>query len=277
MVFQKQVILKDGGYGRPPGGSGIVKTLLLKEKIMILQTIVTGIALMGVLSTAAAESAGLCGGVTKEFLNSKLPFVVDEIADSQALKDVRLCQTIVRIRGERVTTYTTADKSGVLIGNLYQDKKIVAEKAVNTLNEKAFRQNEKALNSAVAFAYKPSGAKKHVYLFTDPDCPYCEKVKSEIQQWAFDKKVEVRVVLFPLPMHPAAKEKSIRGICGSMTFDHYVRADYSGQPCKAGEDKIAASIDVARKLAVDGTPTFIGPKGKRAVGFSRESAEKILQ
>ncbi len=234
-------------------------------------------ALLGALSTAATASGGLCDGVTKEFLNLKLPFIVDEISDKQALKDVRLCQAVVRIRGEQVTTYTTADKSGVLIGNLYQDKKIVAEKTLTALNEKVFRQNEKALNNTVAFTYKPTGAKKHVYLFTDPDCPYCEKVKAEIQQWAFEKKVEVRVVLFPLPMHPAAKEKSIRGICGSMTFDHYVRADYSGQSCKAGEDKIAASIDLARKVGVDGTPTFIGPKGKRAVGFSRESADKILQ
>ncbi|HSW62853.1 MAG TPA: DsbC family protein [Dissulfurispiraceae bacterium] len=244
---------------------------------MILRILIAGIALLSAVSTVSAESSGLCDGVTKEFLNTKLPFAVDEIEDKQTLKDMGLCQAVVRIRGEQVTTYTTSDKSGVLIGNLYQNKKIVAEKAVHSVNEKAFRRNEKALNNAVAFTYKPSGAKKHIYLFTDPDCPYCEKVKAEIQQWAFEKKVEVRVVLFPLPMHPAAKEKSIRGICGSMTFDQYVRAEYPGQSCKAGEDKIAASIDLARKLGVDGTPIFIGPKGKRAVGFSRESAEKILQ
>lgn len=244
---------------------------------MFLKTIVACIALLSALSIASAESDGLCNGVTKEFLNSKLPFVVEEIADKQPLKDVNLCQAVVRIRGEQVTVYATANKSGVLIGNLYQNKKVVAEKAINTVNEKAFRKNEKALNNAVAFTYKPAGAKKHIFMFTDPDCPYCEKVKAEVQQWAFDKKVEVRVVLFPLPMHPAAKEKSIKGICGSMTYDNYVKAEYPGQSCQAGEDKIAASIDVAKKLGVDGTPIFIGPKGKRAVGFSRESAEKILQ
>lgn len=84
-------------------------------------------------------------------------------------------------------------------------------------------------------------------------------------------------MLFPLPMHPAAKDKSIKGICGNMTFDHYIRGEYPGQSCKDGEKKVEASIKMASELGIDGTPSFIGPTGKKTTGFSRQALDRIVQ
>ncbi|HMK43203.1 MAG TPA: thioredoxin fold domain-containing protein [Dissulfurispiraceae bacterium] len=231
----------------------------------------------GLLIGTHAEAAGLCDGVTKEFLNAKVPFTVEEILDKKEISDLKFCQVLIRVQSQKGSAYVTADKEAVLVGDLFRNKKRVSEQAFSTIDEGSFRKHEKEVNQAVAFSYKPAGAHKHIYMFTDPDCPYCEKVKAEVQQWAFEKKIEVRVILFPLPMHPTAREKAVKGICASMTYDNYVRAEYPGQSCKAGEDKITASITVAKKIGVDGTPIFVGPTGKRSVGFSKESVEKILR
>jgi thiol:disulfide interchange protein DsbC len=244
-----------------------------------MKKIILFAALLLMLGAAAQPSGAsdLCSGVTKEFLSSKLPFKVDEVLDKQPLPDYKLCQVIIRAQSDKGTAYVTANKQGVLLGNLFVNKQAYAEKAMNTMNERSFRKNEKNLPGVVAFSYKPTGAKKAIYMFTDPDCPACNQTKAEVQQWAFEKKVEVRVVLFPLPMHPAAKDKSIKGICGNMTFDHYIRGEYPGQSCKDGEKKVEDSIRMASELGIDGTPSFIGPTGKKTTGFSRQALDRIVQ
>lgn len=232
--------------------------------------------LTGAASALAAE-AGLCSGVTKELLSSKLPFQVDEVLDRQPIADLKLCQAIIRVQAQKGAVYVTANKEGVLLGDLFRNKQRQATKAMDSLSEKAFKKNEKELPAVVAFSYKPAGAKKHIYMFTDPDCPACNQTKADVQKWAAEKKVEVRVVLFPLPMHPAAKEKSIKGICGGMTFENYLAGEYPGESCKDGENKVAASIDLANRIGVAATPTFIGPKGKKSEGYSPQGLDKIIQ
>jgi thiol:disulfide interchange protein DsbC len=113
-------------------------------------------------------------------------------------------------------------------------------------------------------------------MFTDPDCPACNETKAKVQEWAFEKKVEVRVIFLPLPMHPAAKDKAVRGICGNMTFDNYLQGQYVGQPCEEGEKKIEDVFKISTELGIEGTPSFIGPTGKKVLGYSRENLDKIL-
>lgn len=232
--------------------------------------------LLGASGAGAAEGA-LCSGVTKEYLSSKLPFKVDEVLDKQPISDLKLCQVIIRVQSQKGSAYVTANKAAVILGDLFRNKQPQSAKAMENLNEKAFKKNEKNLSSVVAFSYKPSGAKKTVYMFTDPDCPACNQTKADVQKWATERKVEVRVVLFPLPMHPAAKEKSIKGICGKMTFDNYLKGEYPGESCKDGENKVAAAIELSEKIGIQATPSFIGPTGKKSEGFNLRSLDRIIQ
>lgn len=256
-------------------------TILMNQGEQMKKSLISaasGLLLLTSVSFAGAADASLCNGVTKEFLSSKLPFQVDEILDKQSLSDVKLCQVIIRVQSEKGSAYVTANKEAVILGNLYRNKQPQAAKTMDNLSAKAFKKYEKNLPSIVAFTYKPAGAKKFVYMFTDPDCPACNQTKADAQQWAFEKKVELRVVFFPLPMHGApAKDKAVKGICGNMTYDNYVQGEYPGSACKDGESKVAASIDMAAKLGIEATPSFLGPTGKQSKGYSRQGLDKIIQ
>src|SRR6185369_5066495 len=64
----------------------------------------------------------------------------------------------------------------------------------------------------------PKGTKK-LYVFTDPDCPYCRKGHLELKKLAkIAPDVDIHIMLFPLPMHPAAYDKS-RAVFESMSQD----------------------------------------------------------
>ena len=55
--------------------------------------------------------------------------------------------------------------------------------------------------------YNPSG-KKTVFMFTDPDCPFCLKAKEKLQTYNGEYRVVVKY--FPLEkIHPGATKKAI--------------------------------------------------------------------
>lgn len=62
-------------------------------------------------------------------------------------------------------------------------------------------------------------ASKHLYVFTDPDCPYCRKAHLELKKLAkIAPDVAIDIMLFPLQMHPDAYGKS-RAILESRSLD----------------------------------------------------------
>src|SRR6185369_4384146 len=54
----------------------------------------------------------------------------------------------------------------------------------------------------------PKGSKK-LYVFTDPDCPYCRSFHGELKKLVkIEPDVAVYIMLMPLPMHPQAYDKA---------------------------------------------------------------------
>ena len=58
------------------------------------------------------------------------------------------------------------------------------------------------VDKAIAFTYG-TGEKGELYLFTDPECPFCQKLERE--KGSELEKYKVHVVLFPLSFHKHAK------------------------------------------------------------------------
>jgi len=125
-------------------------------------------------------------------------------------------------------------------------------------------------------------ATKKLYVFTDPDCPYCRKAHGELKKLTtIAPDVAIYIMLFPLPMHPGANDKARIII---ETQDHAILDDaFEGKVVpKPTKDSSKAAIDEIIKFAnangISGTPTIVLPDGKIEVGMrDAESLKGMLE
>jgi len=121
-------------------------------------------------------------------------------------------------------------------------------------------------------------AKKRVIVFTDPDCPFCAKLHSELKKIVAERKdVVFFVKMFPLPMHKEAPEKAKAIVCEkSLTL---LDAAFEKKPISKPKCKTSAvddNIALGKKLGITGTPSLVMPDGRVISGFRDATALKAL-
>jgi thiol:disulfide interchange protein DsbC len=127
----------------------------------------------------------------------------------------------------------------------------------------------------------PKGSKK-LYVFTDPDCPYCQKGHLELKKLTkIAPDVAIYVMLFPLPMHPGALDKA-RTVLETMSHDLLDKAFEGKEIPKPGKESSKKAIDeiiaFANANGISGTPTMVMPDGTIQVGMrDAESLKKMLE
>jgi thiol:disulfide interchange protein DsbC len=131
----------------------------------------------------------------------------------------------------------------------------------------------------------PQG-KKVLYLFTDPECPFCGKLHEEVKALvAEDKDLKVTIVLTPLPMHPDAVWKSQTILCAarkdmaralSLLDDSFAKKAMTRAPCVTVAE--ASLVGMAKQHGIGSTPTMAFADGKVALGFKKkEEIARLLQ
>lgn len=127
----------------------------------------------------------------------------------------------------------------------------------------------------------PQGTKK-LYVFTDPDCPYCRKGHVELKKLAkIAPDVAIYIMLYPLAMHPAAYEKS-RTVLEARSLELLDKAFDGKEVPKPKKESSKKAIDENIKFAnangISGTPTMVLPDGTIQVGMrDAETMKKMLE
>jgi len=183
---------------------------------------------------------------------------------------------------EEIIINTKNNKVGVVY-YLPKDRKFFIGKIINangsivTPNIKLNKQTLKELNKAVMF--KCGTGKQKIFIFTDPDCPYCEEFFSKLGN-NFLKKYQANIILIPLQFHKYANKKSA----------YILSAKTEAERCKRffnvikGKDNnflkenntltpkiqkiLNTGENVATKLKIQGVPTVLNANG---IEVSRES------
>jgi thiol:disulfide interchange protein DsbC len=93
---------------------------------------------------------------------------------------------------QRFFAFLNKDNKEIHIGATF-DKDGVAVK---------FPLNKAVIDRGVSFTLGEGDT--HVYLVTDPDCPFCIDFEKQMSKYFNDKKYTVHVILLPLAMHPTA-------------------------------------------------------------------------
>jgi thiol:disulfide interchange protein DsbC len=126
----------------------------------------------------------------------------------------------------------------------------------------------------------PNAAKKLV-VFTDPDCPYCRVLHAELiklEKSGLD--VAIYILLYPLPAHPQAYDKSRMIIVSkdkTLLNNAFEGKDIPKPKGDEGKTEIEAVAKFAHSYGINGTPTMVLPNGAIITGVRDfESLKKLL-
>ncbi len=113
--------------------------------------------------------------------------------------------------------------------------------------------------------------KKHIYIFSDPDCPFCQKLHPELSHL---KDVTIHVFLYPVKeLHPNAFYHAVAVWC---SIDQKAALDqiFAGKLVedKVCENPIGDNVALGHELQITGTPTTIFEDGTMAVGYLQTEA-----
>ncbi len=203
-----------------------------------------------------------------------------KVESVQTLTDIPgLCEVVIKVGAQPLVFYTDKELKYVMAGNLIslaEKKNITRERQQEFM--KVSQEQLKELEKYTDFTFGQKSSGKFVYIFTDPDCPFCKRSEPIVEKWANEKGVEVRVVLFPLPIHPQAFGKSVALVCDKKGWEEYKSGYTSNNQCEEGKKKIESNLLLAEKYGINGTPTFIGMNGRIHSGLPTEKdLDKLIQ
>ncbi|MEE8574510.1 MAG: DsbC family protein [Thermodesulfobacteriota bacterium] len=108
-----------------------------------------------------------------------------------------------------------------------------------------------------------------IIVFDDPDCPYCGQMHEHFKNILKTRKdIAFYLKLYPLPIHPAAYDKSKTIICEKsvkLLEDAYANKPIPAPTCET--DAVDKNIALAASLGISGTPTIILPDGRVIPGM----------
>lgn len=160
--------------------------------------------------------------------------------------------------------YLSKDGAFALSGVLYDLKADVnlTESIYNEMRLDAVAQ----ITDDRVIVYSPEQPRYTVNVFSDPDCPYCQKFHSQIEEY---KKLGIRVryLLTPL-LGPQARAQAIGVWCSKDRRAALDRAKRK-QPVEAGDCKhpIDKNLALARLVGVYATPALLLENGKLVSGY----------
>lgn len=115
---------------------------------------------------------------------------------------------------------------------------------------------------------RTKGTPKHtLYVFTDPQCPYCRKLEETLNQL---QDVRIYTFLSPLvTLHPEAREVAARIWCAKNPIKAFEAVMLDGQTLTTKaqcETPILKNEALMQKLGIKGTPTLFLENGERLTG-----------
>lgn len=202
-------------------------------------------------------------------LKTKYPEIPVASVNTTPIKDIYEVYMGGRI------VYTNDDARYFFIGNL-----IDLPNQVNITEERqqlleAIDVSKLPLKQAVK-KVKGNG-QRVIYLFSDPDCPYCKKLEAEL-----DKVDNITIYLFMSPiksLHPNAEKISKQIWCSSNPYQAWTDYTLKGKAPTAKDNctnPIEKNIELAQKLEVTGTPTFFLKDGRRLSGALPASELELM-
>lgn len=167
-------------------------------------------------------------------------------------------------QGRPYTLYLTADQQHVLIGSLVDAKgedlsAAVIEEKISGPQSKLIWQNLQDKTHWVAEG--KADAKRIVYVFTDPNCPFCKRFWNNAQPWVKSGKVQLRHI--PVGVLGESSEKKAAFILAAKNplqalVDNESGKKAAGEPAitAALQEKLQQNLEIMMMAGATGTPAI---------------------
>lgn len=171
--------------------------------------------------------------------------------------------------------YVDASGQYFLFGHLYDMKS--QRDLTSERKDTIARVDFKSLPLADALKEVRGQGRRVLAIFSDPDCPYCRRLESELKDL---NDVTIHTFLLPLAsLHPEARAKAVGVWCASdplQAWRNLMLHDQTppGADCVHPVDR---NVALAERLGINGTPTLIAGDGRLMPGAaSRQQIETWL-
>ena len=189
-----------------------------------------------------------------------------------------LYQVVVKKGNETAILYLDFSKKYLIAGRVIDTtyKKDVTEEKLAELRR--IDPGRIPLDNALLLGNK-NGTRK-LYVFTDPDCPFCARLHGELAALVKeDPQLTVYIMLMPLEMHPDAAWKTDAIVCASKErMDkglHLLEESFAGKSLTksgCGRGYGSDGKNLGKELGIGMTPTMVFSDGWVVAG-ARKSAE----
>ncbi|MBK3331777.1 DsbC family protein [Persephonella atlantica] len=222
------------------------------------------------------------------YIDCSLNFLITgEIIDLKAKK------SITRERARQLAKEQTEEKMAKLEKVLGKEKVEKLKKALGERFTDIKIVDLKKVPKKYLFAYGNPAAKMTVYVVTDPECPFCAKFDTQMQEVLKSRNdVKFEVILFPLPFHKYAQKIVQRIVCEKSidkkkkileeSFKAVRNRDEKqleklGKECEEGKKAIEKHFAFGSEAGIGGTPTLIFPYGIMISGWmTADQINKVL-
>ncbi|NIP71726.1 MAG: DsbC family protein [Gammaproteobacteria bacterium] len=221
----------------------------------------TGLALLlvAVCGAPAAEPGGEYAELEKT-LRARVPQMSpDHIGPSPI-------PGLLEVRYGAQLYYATLDGRFLIDGSIYD-----LEKGRNVTAPRLAQARTQAISAfgednMVVFA--PEQPRHTVTVFTDLDCPYCQRLHRQMDEY-HAKGIAVRYVLFPRAQVGAPSyNKAVSVWCAKDRRDALTQAKSGAQiEAKTCTNPVEQGMQLGRMLGINGTPTIVTQEGRVLPGY----------
>lgn len=165
----------------------------------------------------------------------------------------------------RNVAYTDEAGRYMIFGHLYdmkeqRDLTAGVLEALNKVDISTFSQ-------ADAIKSVRGKGERNIFVFSDPDCPYCKRLENEL---AKVDNVTIYTMLYPLDgLHPDARKKAEAIWCAKdrvKAWDEFMQKGTLPES-RSCDNPIERNIRLGNSLGINGTPTIIFEDGAIAAGM----------
>lgn len=246
--------------------------------LLILSTLLFSAANVFAMSSdgCGAGACADCHSITREETAKLLGDMVDKVNSVEFSEVPGMWVAEVEKDQKKLPVYIDFSKQYLVSGNVIR------------LNDKAnlTRQRSAMMNKVdvsriplkdALLLGKPA-AKTKVIVFTDPECPYCKKLHTELKEVVQrDPDIAFLIKLFPLKMHPNAYGISKSIICSNSL--ELLEISFAGKPvppATCNTPVVDQTLTLAGELGITSTPTLVLPDGLVVPGYKTAEALLVL-
>ena len=150
---------------------------------------------------------------------------------------------------------------------------LIAGSMVRLHDQKNLTQELRVKNNSIDWKKLPlknaiksvkGNGKRQLAIFSDPNCPYCQKLELEL-----NKLNDVTLYTFILPLKSQSVEPSKNVYCSqdpAYAWEQLITKKVQPKVKKSCKNPIAENLALAQQLGVNGTPAIIFSNGYKVLG-----------